>query len=77
MSRLISTFLFSPLLFLLVLVILINVVVIIVIVIAIVIITPVLPGMPLHTADGQWFTYGVKLPQNLAEIDSYLYNRYG
>ncbi|VDM37502.1 unnamed protein product [Toxocara canis] len=32
-------------------------------------------GMPLHTADGQWFTYGVKLPQNLAEIDSYLYKR--
>ncbi|KHN80250.1 Transmembrane protein [Toxocara canis] len=32
-------------------------------------------GMPLHTADGQWFTYGVKLPQNLAEIDSYLYRR--
>uniref|UniRef100_F1KQA2 Transmembrane protein 131 n=1 Tax=Ascaris suum TaxID=6253 RepID=F1KQA2_ASCSU len=32
-------------------------------------------GMPLHTADGQWFTYGIKLPQNLAEIDSYLYKR--
>ncbi|KAM3724049.1 Transmembrane protein [Dirofilaria immitis] len=32
-------------------------------------------GMPLHTADGQWFTYGVKLPQNLAEIDYYLYSR--
>ncbi|MCP9259030.1 hypothetical protein DINM_002011 [Dirofilaria immitis] len=31
--------------------------------------------MPLHTADGQWFTYGVKLPQNLAEIDYYLYSR--
>lgn len=25
--------------------------------------------------DGQWFTYGLKLPQNLAEIDSYLYRR--
>ncbi|EJD75483.1 transmembrane protein [Loa loa] len=32
-------------------------------------------GMPLHTADGQWFTYGMKLPQNLAEIDYYLYSR--
>lgn len=32
--------------------------------------------MPLHTADGQWFTYGVKLPQNLAEIDYYLYSRF-
>jgi hypothetical protein len=25
--------------------------------------------------DGQWFNYGLKLPQNLAEIDSYLYSR--
>ncbi|CAG9531321.1 unnamed protein product [Cercopithifilaria johnstoni] len=32
-------------------------------------------GMPLHTSDGQWFTYGVKLPQNLAEIDYYLYSK--
>ncbi|VDO49422.1 unnamed protein product, partial [Onchocerca flexuosa] len=32
-------------------------------------------GMPLHTADGQWFIYGMKLPQNLAEIDYYLYSR--
>jgi hypothetical protein len=26
-------------------------------------------------SDGQWFAYGLKLPQNLAEIDSYLYFR--
>lgn len=32
-------------------------------------------GVPLHTSDGQWFSYGLKLPQNLAEIDSYLYRR--
>lgn len=25
--------------------------------------------------DGQWFAYGLKLPQNLAEIDNYLYRR--
>jgi hypothetical protein len=25
--------------------------------------------------DGQWFSYGLKLPQNLPEIDSYLYSR--
>uniref|UniRef100_A0A0N4Z989 TMEM131_like domain-containing protein n=1 Tax=Parastrongyloides trichosuri TaxID=131310 RepID=A0A0N4Z989_PARTI len=30
-------------------------------------------GMQLHSSDGQWFTYGMKLPQNLAEIDYYLY----
>lgn len=32
-------------------------------------------GFPLHSADGQWFNYGMKLPQNLPEIDSYLYQR--
>uniref|UniRef100_A0A914XGB6 Transmembrane protein 131 n=1 Tax=Plectus sambesii TaxID=2011161 RepID=A0A914XGB6_9BILA len=32
-------------------------------------------GMPLHTTDGQWFTYGMRLPSNLAEIDAYLYQR--
>uniref|UniRef100_A0A915DF40 Transmembrane protein 131-like conserved domain-containing protein n=1 Tax=Ditylenchus dipsaci TaxID=166011 RepID=A0A915DF40_9BILA len=32
-------------------------------------------GIPLNTPDGQWFAYGLKLPQNLAEIDSYLYSR--
>uniref|UniRef100_A0A0N4UMJ2 TMEM131_like domain-containing protein n=1 Tax=Dracunculus medinensis TaxID=318479 RepID=A0A0N4UMJ2_DRAME len=32
-------------------------------------------GVPLHTADGQWFTYGIRLPQNLAEIDYYLYKK--
>uniref|UniRef100_A0A7E4ULZ0 TMEM131_like domain-containing protein n=1 Tax=Panagrellus redivivus TaxID=6233 RepID=A0A7E4ULZ0_PANRE len=32
-------------------------------------------GLPLHTSDGQWFSYGLKLPANLAEIDSYLYRR--
>lgn len=32
-------------------------------------------GIPLTTTDGQWFAYGMKLPQNLAEIDSYLYSR--
>ena len=32
-------------------------------------------GMPLSTSDGQWFAYGMKLPQNLAEIDNYLYSR--
>lgn len=37
-------------------------------------------GIQLHSSDGQWFTYGMKLPQNLAEIDYYLFknmkNRY-
>ncbi|KAL3091012.1 hypothetical protein niasHT_023612 [Heterodera trifolii] len=32
-------------------------------------------GIPLDTSDGQWFAYGMKLPQNLAEIDHYLYAR--
>jgi hypothetical protein len=31
--------------------------------------------MPLSTSDGQWFAYGMKLPQNLAEIDNYLFSR--
>lgn len=31
--------------------------------------------MTITILDGQWFTYGLKLPQNLAEIDSYLYGR--
>jgi hypothetical protein len=31
--------------------------------------------MPLTSSDGQWFAYGMKLPQNLAEIDHYLYGK--
>lgn len=32
-------------------------------------------GIELGTSDGQWFAYGMKLPQNLAEIDHYLFAR--
>ncbi|CAJ0942085.1 unnamed protein product, partial [Mesorhabditis belari] len=32
-------------------------------------------GMPLHTADGQWFVHGLNLPNNLAQVDNYLYRR--
>ncbi|VDD93739.1 unnamed protein product [Enterobius vermicularis] len=32
-------------------------------------------GINLNSGEGQWFTYGMKLPQNLAEIDTYLYKR--
>uniref|UniRef100_A0A914HW42 Tetraspanin n=1 Tax=Globodera rostochiensis TaxID=31243 RepID=A0A914HW42_GLORO len=32
-------------------------------------------GIQLDTSEGQWFAYGMKLPQNLAEIDHYLYMR--
>uniref|UniRef100_A0A0N5AGK4 TMEM131_like domain-containing protein n=1 Tax=Syphacia muris TaxID=451379 RepID=A0A0N5AGK4_9BILA len=32
-------------------------------------------GINLQSGEGQWFTYGMKLPQNLAEIDTYLYKR--
>ncbi|CAK5060894.1 unnamed protein product [Meloidogyne enterolobii] len=32
-------------------------------------------GIPLNSPDGQWFSYGMKLPQNLAEIDHYLFSR--
>uniref|UniRef100_A0A915M8C1 Transmembrane protein 131-like conserved domain-containing protein n=1 Tax=Meloidogyne javanica TaxID=6303 RepID=A0A915M8C1_MELJA len=31
--------------------------------------------IPLNSPDGQWFSYGMKLPQNLAEIDHYLFSR--
>jgi len=32
-------------------------------------------GLPLVSSDGQWFTYGMRLPPNLAEIDHYLYRK--
>ncbi|CAD5215346.1 unnamed protein product [Bursaphelenchus okinawaensis] len=32
-------------------------------------------GFTIHSPDGQWFTHGMKLPPNLPEIDSYLYQR--
>uniref|UniRef100_A0A1I7YZI3 TMEM131_like domain-containing protein n=1 Tax=Steinernema glaseri TaxID=37863 RepID=A0A1I7YZI3_9BILA len=32
-------------------------------------------GMSLNEADGMWFAYGLELPRNLPEIDSYLYRK--
>ncbi|KAI6240905.1 hypothetical protein M3Y99_00399100 [Aphelenchoides fujianensis] len=32
-------------------------------------------GLPLHTDGGQWFKHGLKLPPDLPDIDSHLYDR--